>query len=87
MGVDLGDPASAQEVGIETPKIRHFPRLELCDPASAQEVGIETGVAATLITSKYTSVILPPLRRWELRPISRDLTAIPQSGIKEITWA
>jgi len=22
-----------------------------------------------------------------LRPISRDLTAIPQSGIKEITWA
>ena len=65
------DPASAQEVGIETcpgrlgtPLKRPRPRG---DPASAQEVGIET--RTVIITGEVIikPVILPPLRRWELR--------------------
>ena len=93
-----GDPASAQEVGIETyyrhasPHYWHVPdvilpplrRWELrpdktgailmqeCnfgDPASAQEVGIETNCGVSVACGHDSSVILPPLRRWELRLI------------------
>ena len=39
-----------------------------CDPASAQEVGIETHYSVQLQTAVLILVILPPLRRWELRP-------------------